>query len=405
MRLFGLLPFLLQVHSQTPRCLIIEEAANGWKSLTSPDYPKKFSPHTQCIYRVTAPVGERIEIEFVDFLLFNNDAEECAEQGLSIRDPEIDTLIGKYCGNTKPPNYSTMGNALFLYLSSQTDGEYKGFHIKYRIYGSSPHMANEVEQPDTSKTAKVPKKGPKTKPKPVKAGGMGAKILAAIEAKKIQLKSSEEKGDFETNNHLTASIDMQASSHRRRRQTYGRQPAGWGDYAAYGSGPARRPAGNARGGAGGGNNRYSSAADNTVQSRGPTAPKCRPGYPCNPDGSIASAAAPSAPTEREVRCIGNGCKNKASSSKRYLTYLIWFIVIAVFGGIGWYIYQTYFAEDEEKKKKEEEDEKKKEAEGNIGAATLARGLQGPTKIPGFDAPPRYESWQDHAQPISVAGKK
>ena len=51
MRLFGLLPFLLQVHAQTPRCLIIEEAANGWKSLTSPDYPKKFSPHTQCIYR------------------------------------------------------------------------------------------------------------------------------------------------------------------------------------------------------------------------------------------------------------------------------------------------------------------------------------------------------------------
>jgi hypothetical protein len=80
--------------------------------------------------------------------------------------------------------------------------------------------------------------------------------------------------------------------------------------------------------------------------------------------------------------------------------LIWFIVIAVFGGIGWYIYQTYFAEDEEKKKKEEEDEKKKEAEGNIGAATLARGISGGPKVPGFDAPPRYESWQDHAQPIA-----
>jgi hypothetical protein len=207
--LFGLLPFLLQVHAQTPRCLIIEDAANGWKSLTSPDYPKKFSPHTQCIYRLTAPQGERIEIEFVDFLLFNNDAEECAEQGLSIRDPEIETLIGKYCGNTKPPNYTTMGNALFLYLSSQTDGEYKGFHIKYRVYGSSPHMATEVIA-DQSKSAKVAKKGPKTKPKPVKAGGMGAKILAAISAKKIQLKSSEEKGDFDTN-HLTASIDMQAT--------------------------------------------------------------------------------------------------------------------------------------------------------------------------------------------------
>ena len=62
---------------------------------------------------------------------------------------------------------------------------------------------------ETSKSAKVAK-GPKTKPKPVKAGGMGAKILAAMSAKKIQLKSSEEKGDFDTN-HLTASIDMQAT--------------------------------------------------------------------------------------------------------------------------------------------------------------------------------------------------
>jgi len=395
MRLFWLVPFLLQVKAQTPRCLIIEEAENGWKSLTSPDYPKKFSPHTQCIYRLTAPVGERIEIEFVDFLLFNNDAEECAQQGLSIRDPAIDTLIGKYCGNTKPPNYSTMDNALFLYLSSSTDGEYKGFHIKYRIYGSSPKLATEVVQEQSK--VKVAKGGPKTKPKPVKAGGMGAKILAAMSAKKIQLKSSEEKGDFDTNQPLTASIDMQASSHRRRRQAYGQRA--W-DYPAYGTGPVapRRPAGGNRGGG----NRYSSAADNTVQSRGPSTPKCRPGYPCNPEtGTITTS---SEPTEREVRCIGNGCKSKASSSKRYLTYLIWFIVIAVFGGIGWYIYQTYFAEDEEKKKKEEEDEKKKEAEGNIGAATLARGLQG-AKIPGFDAPPRYESWQDHAQPISVGGKK
>jgi hypothetical protein len=32
-------------------CLIMEEAANGWKSLTSPDYPKKFNPNAECVYR------------------------------------------------------------------------------------------------------------------------------------------------------------------------------------------------------------------------------------------------------------------------------------------------------------------------------------------------------------------
>merc|ERR1711979_155112 len=152
-------------------------------------------------------------------------------------------------------------------------------------------------------------------------------------------------------------------------------------------GPARRPAPKNRGYA-------ASPADNTVQSRN-TAPKCRPGYPCNPDGTIASSDTGSSSvtytSSSKPRCVGNGCAKKSASSKRYLTYLIWFIVIAVFGGIGWYIYQTYFAE--------EEDEKKKEAEGNIGAATLARGISGGPKVPGFDAPPRYESWQDHAQPM------
>merc|ERR1711972_874382 len=113
----------------------------------------------------------------------------------------------------------------------------------------------------------------------------------------------------------------------------------------------------------------------------------------DPNSSSSVSSYDSSSEKREIACIGNGCKNKGKSSKNYLTMLIWFIVIAVFGGIGWYIYQTYFAEDEEKKK---------EAEGNIGAATLARGLGGAGKVPGFDAPPRYESWQDHAQPISAA---
>lgn len=389
MRLFWMVPFLLEVRAQTPKCLIIEEAANGWKSLTSPDYPKKFSPNTQCIYRLTAPEGERIEIEFVDFLLFNNDAEECAAQGLSIRDPQMETIIGKYCGNTKPPNYTTIGNSLFLYLNSNTDGEYKGFHIKYRQYGSSPKLASEVVAAESKSKAK----SPKAKQAPVKAGGMGAKILAAMNQKnKIQLKSSQEKGDFEIEHLAATNIDMQASPHRRRRQARG----GYSSYdygGSYGRGggsraPARKPA-------------YDPSQ--TVNTRQPAAPKCRPGYPCpDPNSSSSISSYDSSSEKREIACIGNGCKNKGKSSKNYLTMLIWFIVIAVFGGIGWYIYQTYFAEDEEKKKKEEEDEKKKEAEGNIGAATLARGLGGAGKVPGFDAPPRYESWQDHAQPISAA---
>ena len=55
-------------------------------------------------------------------------------------------------------------------------------------------------------------KSPKAKAAPVKAGGMGAKILAAMNQKnKIQLKSSQEKGDFEIEHLAATNIDMQAT--------------------------------------------------------------------------------------------------------------------------------------------------------------------------------------------------
>ena len=61
----------------------------------------------------------------MDFLFITTDNEDCWRQSLSLRDPEVDEIIGKYCGNTKPPNYSTMGNEVFMLLKSESIGEYK----------------------------------------------------------------------------------------------------------------------------------------------------------------------------------------------------------------------------------------------------------------------------------------
>ena len=110
-------------------------------------------------------------------------------------------------------------------------------------------------------------------------------------------------------------------------------------------------------------NRFQAAAEATVTSRdGPVkSSKCRKGYPCPEEGKAYEEPAPQRTSS--VLCIG--CKEKKERSKNYLSYFIWFVVLAIFGGIGWYVYQTYFAADEERKKKEEEDEKKKEAEGRL----------------------------------------
>lgn len=363
-----LLPLLMvgAAHAAAAPCLIVEEAQDGWKSLTSPDYPKQFNPNTQCIYRITAPKGERIELEFVDFLFITTDNEDCHRQSLSLRDPEVDEIIGKYCGNTKPPNYSTMGDEVFMLLNSESTGEYKGFHVKYRIYGSSPEPASKV----AAAKAKTVKKSPKLTPK--------RKVAKISKLKQAQ-------GGIE---HTNMNIEMQVPKPRHRRQ-YGRAQPNW-DYNYAPQMPAQQQRPISR------QNRFQAAAEATVTSRdtGPKTPKCRKGYPCPEEGTGYEEPTPQ--RKSSVLCIG--CKEKKERSKNYLSYFIWFVVLAIFGGIGWYVYQTYFAADEERKKKEEEDEKKKEAEGNLGAATLARGGH---KF--ADAPPRYESWQDHAQPLSTTG--
>jgi len=373
-----LCPLLLAsaaVTQATQPCLIVEEAQNGWKSLTSPDYPKQFNPNTECIYRITAPKGERIELEFVDFLFITHDNEDCWRQSLSLRDPGVDEIIGKYCGNTKPPNYSTMDNEVFMLLKSESMGEYKGFHVKYKIYGSSDEPASAVA---ASKAKKGPKKG---------------KIIPKM--RKPVLKSALPVAPAPKGGISTMNIEMQAPTIRHRRNSY-RQSL-W-DYeqapvSTYGNQmPNRGPARPLN------RNRFQVAAEATVTSRGGENKKnngCRKGYPCpETDGDLYEFQEPA--RTKSILCIG--CEEKKANSSKYLSYLIWFVVLAIFGGIGWYVYQTYFAADEEKKKKEEEDEKKREAEGNLGAATLARGGH---KF--ADAPPRYESWQDHAQPLSTHG--
>ena len=116
---------------------------------------------------------------------------------------------------------------------------------------------------------------------------------------------------------------------------------------------------------GGGNqmsrrDRFQAAAEATVTSR-ETPPKksnCRPGYPC-PDSPEEEYIPPQRTSA--VLCIG--CKEQKERSQNYLSYFIWFVVLAIFGGIGWYVYQTYFGADDEAKKKAEEAEKAKEAEG------------------------------------------
>ncbi|KAG4066297.1 hypothetical protein HA402_000521 [Bradysia odoriphaga] len=102
----------------------------------------EFGPPTQngvyqrnllCEYLIRMPVGSRIEIKFKSFEL--EESRECDYdyieifEGSSDKDPKV----SKYCGNSIPPSYTSLGNVLLVVFKSDWSANFEGFRISYEI--------------------------------------------------------------------------------------------------------------------------------------------------------------------------------------------------------------------------------------------------------------------------------
>lgn len=86
--------------------------------ITSPNYPNIPSPHIECIWRLTAPNGELMKIEFLDRFDLTY-LPTCASEYLEIREGSTSTapLIGKYCGTKPQPIFSATNMIRLLYFT------------------------------------------------------------------------------------------------------------------------------------------------------------------------------------------------------------------------------------------------------------------------------------------------
>ena len=106
-------------------------ANNGM--VTSPNYPSFHPLDIECIYKITVPAGNKVQLYFRDF---NIEAHSrCAYDYLELRDgiTASSPLVGNrtWCGSVLPPSVVTSSNTLFMKFKSDTTVSTAGFAVSY----------------------------------------------------------------------------------------------------------------------------------------------------------------------------------------------------------------------------------------------------------------------------------
>lgn len=133
------------LHPASSLCFKKYTATREWQTFTSPQYPIAFPQSTRCIYRVEAPQGYKVRIEFVDFSLLEKSQSStppnahCENQSLTLLniDGRNSDPVVTLCGKVKPSRpliSKTMGFNIELNSNDVPyNYNYKGFQIKYKI--------------------------------------------------------------------------------------------------------------------------------------------------------------------------------------------------------------------------------------------------------------------------------
>ncbi|XP_050328157.1 cubilin homolog [Bactrocera neohumeralis] len=132
--------------------------ADRTKTINSPSYPNIPNPHTECIWRVTAPMHHIIAIEFKDdFDLVPSDSQSgtCDREYVQLNDgaTELMPMIGLFCGKTKPNTKFTTGNVLRVKYYTDISEPHVGFQAVVsigRCGGSYYEPDGEIVSPDST---------------------------------------------------------------------------------------------------------------------------------------------------------------------------------------------------------------------------------------------------------------
>ncbi|KAM9302066.1 astacin-like metalloendopeptidase [Gastrophryne carolinensis] len=147
---------------RTVSCGATLTSLNG--TLTSPGYPFKYLPFTDCTWSILASAGYRVQLSFTSFAL--ESSRNCIYDYLSISDGSWSgsPVSSKYCGNRRLPLLVSSGSWMMLQFHSDWSVQSTGFQVTYNwgeyehkghmhvLYNLLAKSANGIE-PDASPAA------------------------------------------------------------------------------------------------------------------------------------------------------------------------------------------------------------------------------------------------------------
>ncbi|XP_063226608.1 cubilin [Bacillus rossius redtenbacheri] len=119
--------------------------------IESPNFPLDYPPQSDCLWNITATIGNKINMSFSHFELerpplYSNQACHYdyveVKEGQGLDPPTKD--IGRFCGNALPdPIASTLSTA-YVYFKSDSSMQYSGFRIEWVLNGCGGHFQHPV---------------------------------------------------------------------------------------------------------------------------------------------------------------------------------------------------------------------------------------------------------------------
>ncbi|KAH3692443.1 hypothetical protein DPMN_194284 [Dreissena polymorpha] len=101
---------------------------------TSPNYPLLYPQNVDCIWVISAPANERIQMDFIeDFSIETH--RDCRYDFIELRDGGTvnSALLGSFCGNSLPSTVLSTGNVMYARFRTDNSIARKGFKAQYKI--------------------------------------------------------------------------------------------------------------------------------------------------------------------------------------------------------------------------------------------------------------------------------
>lgn len=107
---------------------------------TSPNFPNRYQPDTDCVWQINVPNGYRIKVTFHIFRMRDVQNKEGCLDYVDVRDGDspFSTFFGRFCGGNNPGTListSTSFRIIFHSTTPHTEKYANGFATSYEAIG------------------------------------------------------------------------------------------------------------------------------------------------------------------------------------------------------------------------------------------------------------------------------